>query len=95
MPFKITQKNDSDDETKGDHNIEQNKTISTKKHHEKKHHDPKNAKQVAYKFGIPGGAIFQRKGNVTKLIELNHKIINPIEVTVRKEGKLHKIKQNF
>ena len=65
MPFKITQKNDSDDETKGDHNIEQNKATSTKKHH-----DPKNAKQVAYKFGIPGGAIFQRKGNVTKLIEI-------------------------
>ena len=35
MPFKIIQKNDSDDGTKGDHNIEQNKATSTKKHHEK------------------------------------------------------------
>ena len=87
MPFKSTQKNDSDDKTKGDHNSEHNKARSTKKYHEKKHHDPKNTKEVAYKFGIPGGAIFQRKGNVTKLIEINHKRINPIEVTVRKDGK--------
>ena len=32
---------------------------------EKKHHGPNNTKRVTYKFGIPGGAIFKRKGNVT------------------------------
>ena len=52
----------------------------------KKHHDPNNTKHVAYRFGIPGGAIFKRKGNVTKLIEINHKRIKPIEVTMRKDG---------
>ena len=61
----------------------------------KKHHDPNNTKHVAYKFGIPGGAILKRKGNVTKLIEINHKSIKPIEVTVRKDGKFKDMKQKF
>ena len=30
----------------------------------------------AIKFGIPGGAIFERRGKVTKLIELNYKKID-------------------
>ena len=61
----------------------------------KKHHDPNNTKHVAYKFGIPGGAIFKRKGNVTKLIEINHKRIKPIEVTMRKDGKYNNMKHKF
>ena len=87
MPFKSTQKNDKNDQGKGDHNSDHSKAKSVKKYHEKKHHDPKNTSELPYKFGIPGGAIFQRKGNVTKLIEINHKPINPIEVTMHKDGK--------
>ena len=88
MPFKSTKKNDKNDEGKGDHNSDHSKAKSLKKYHEKKHHDPNNSSKIPYKFGIPGGAIFQRKGNVTKLIEIGHKSIKPIEVTVHKDGKL-------
>ena len=41
---------------------------STKKQYEKKHHDSKTHVPRAIKFGIPGGAIFERRSKVTKLI---------------------------
>ena len=40
----------------------------------KKHHAPKNTNPKPYKFGIPGAAIFEHKGNVTKLIELKNEV---------------------
>jgi hypothetical protein len=51
-------------------------TINLKKpklsKHKKMHHDPLRTVQKPYRFGIPGGAIFERCGSVTKLVELNH-----------------------
>jgi hypothetical protein len=87
--------NDPKRKTIGDDSCGNDKPTSAKKYHEKKHHDPNNTKHVAYKFGIPGGAIFKRKGNVTKLIEINHKRIKPIEVTMRKDGKYNNMKHKF
>ena len=95
MSSKMKPNNDADHKIKGYNSFENDKPTSTTKYHEKKHHDPKNTKQVAYKFGIPGGAIFKRKGNITKLIEINHKRIKPIEVTVQKDGKFNDMKQKF
>ena len=36
------------------------------------HHDYLRTIRNPYRFGIPGGPIFERCGNVTKLVELNH-----------------------
>ena len=44
--------------------------------HQKKHHDPKNANQKPYRFGIPGAAIFERKGTITKLVQYKGKAFN-------------------
>ena len=70
-------KRNSNDETNKQSNDNDNpNTINLKKpklsKHKKMHHDPLRTVQKPYRFGIPGGAIFERCGNVTKLVELNH-----------------------
>ena len=52
------------------------KPVSSKKQptvHQKKHHDASIKITKAYKFGIPGGAVFLRKGKATKLLEYKNK----------------------
>ena len=69
-------KRNSNEESNKESNDNANaNTVNLKKpklsKHQKMHHDPLRTVQKPYRFGIPGGAIFERCGNVTKLIELD------------------------
>ena len=63
-----TNKNNNDKPESTSINLKQPKLSN----HKKMHHDPLRTVEKPYRFGIPGGAIFERCGSVTKLVELHH-----------------------
>ena len=76
-------KNVAKNDTSNYHFKDDSNAIEKKKMvHKKQHHDPNTTIKKPYKFGIPGGPIFERRGKVTKLIVIKHKKLNLIGVTM-------------
>ena len=63
-------RNNCEETNKNNNDKPESTSINLKKpklsNHKKMHHDPLRTVEKPYRFGIPGGAIFERCGSVTK-----------------------------